>query len=213
MNFRQYFQTTFTVDALVAVCVFGIVVLTLSFALYRFRAGRRHEASRKSEHNKLEITYVCLLVLIGSGLCAFSLSENSLETAPLGKPALTVDVTGFRWCWSFHYAHTPVTIIENCDPKKPTLVLPEGRIVEVHLTSNDVVHEFWIPAFRWKIEAFPDHVNKFQLRTDRTGDWVGRCTVFCGLYHYRMDFSVKVVTDRAFASFMTAHGAASRLAL
>jgi cytochrome c oxidase subunit 2 len=212
VNFRHYFDITFRIDSWTAIAVFAIVAFVLTFALVRYRAGRGHEPSKKSEHDKVEIAYACLLVVIASGLTALSVTVNSDERRPIGPPAVTVQVTAFRWCWRFHYLHTPVTVTGNCDPTDPTLVLPQGETVLVQLTSNDVVHEFWVPAFRWKIEAFPDHDNDFELRTDRTGNWVGRCSVYCGLYHFRMDFRVAVVSRSAFASFMHSHGASAAAA-
>jgi cytochrome c oxidase subunit 2 len=55
------------------------------------------------------------------------------------------------------------------------------------------------------MEAFPNHVNDFSLHLTKTGEWVGRCAVYCGQFHYEMEFLLKAVTPRQFAAWSGAH--------
>ena len=63
------------------------------------------------------------------------------------------------------------------------------------LTSRDVIHSFWVPAFLQKIDMIPGQVNKFQVVPTETGDFKGKCAELCGAYHSQMLFNVKVVAQ------------------
>lgn len=209
MNFEHAFNEVLSVDSVIAGIVFLAVCGTIAFAVIRYRAGRGHEPSKKSKHPIGEPLYASLLVVVALGLALFAANLNSSERAGLGKPQLRVMVTAFQWCWRFHYEGTNVTVSGTCVTKAddPVLVLPVGENVKVLLTSADVVHEWWVPAFDWKMEAFPNHTNSFDLKLTKAGSWVGRCSVFCGLYHYRMDFRVRALPAAAFRSWLAAQHA------
>lgn len=215
MNFRSAFNEVFRVEIPIAVLVFAIVCGLILFAVIRYRAGRGHEPSAKSEHPVGEPAYVVLTILIAFGLATFVYTINTRErTLPPGKPALRVLITGFQWCWRFHYEGTPVTVSGTCMTKAqtPTLVVPTNENLRFLLTSADVIHEWWVPYFRWKIEAFPDHTQMFDMTITHPGNWVGRCTVFCGIFHYRMDFRVKAVPPGQFHAFLASHASNSAAA-
>jgi cytochrome c oxidase subunit 2 len=56
--------------------------------------------------------------------------------------------------------------------------------------SQDVVHSFWVPALRFKRDAWPDATTRFELTVDRAGVYAGHCAEFCGLHHADMNFTV-----------------------
>jgi cytochrome c oxidase subunit 2 len=121
-----------------------------------------------------------------------------------------VQVTGYQWCWRFHYAGQPVTVDGQCPGGPlPVLVLPTGRPVELDVTSADVVHAFWVPYLRFKMYAYPGHTDRFTLTLAHPGRWIGRCAQLCGLYHYGMDFYLQAVSPAAFEVFLHAHGGTS----
>ena len=63
------------------------------------------------------------------------------------------------------------------------------------LTSPDVVHSFWVPAFLFKMDVIPGRNNSFTLTPDHIGTFDGKCAELCGEYHSRMLFNVKVVSQ------------------
>ena len=197
------FNHVFVPYVVVASAVFGIVMLVLIFAVIRYRAGRPHEASQKSEHNRAEAIYGAALVVIAATLAVYVGTANASERAPLGRPTLHVTIVAFQWCWDFDYVHDGVKVRGDCSQRYPTLVVPTHEIIEFSLISRDVIHEWWLPEARWKEEAFPDHYNNFQLRFSITGRWQGRCDEFCGLYHDEMDFFVKAEPKRAFDTWLS----------
>lgn len=209
MTFRNTFHQLFTQESTIAWVVFGLVVLTMLTALVlsRWRRQRGREPSKRMEANKLELGYLGVLIVVAAFLMTTSLMGNSKELADPPKPVVRVQVTGFQWCWRFHYEGQPVTVIGQCRGGSiPTLVLPAGQPVELDVTSIDVIHAFWLPYLRFKTYAYPDHVNSFTTTLNQTGRWEGRCAQLCGLYHYEMYFYVQVVSPAAFGRFMRAHG-------
>jgi cytochrome c oxidase subunit 2 len=208
MPFRGAFSQLFTQDDSIAAVVFLLVVVALGTALLLGRRRRRRgqEPSQRAEANRLEIGYVALLVAIVAFLVASSFLANAREF-PAARPAVRVQVVAFQWCWQFRYEGQPVTVTGSCQGGSfPTLVLPAGQPVELDVTSIDVVHAFWLPYLRFKMNAYPGHVNAFTTTLTRTGRWLGRGAQLCGLYHYEMDFYVQVVSPDSFGRFLQAHG-------
>jgi cytochrome c oxidase subunit 2 len=119
------------------------------------------------------------------------------------KPAATVQVTGYQWCWRFAYEGTPRTVTGQCEGgSPPVLVVPAGKPVRIDVTSADVIHAFWLPDQRFKINAYPGQVNTFTITFPKPGTWIGRCAQVCGLYHFDMDYYVQAVPAAAFATFL-----------
>ena len=87
---------------------------------------------------------------------------------------------------------------EGAEASLPTLYLPVGKRTEFILTSRDVIHSFWVPAFLQKLDMIPGRVNKFQVVPTETGDFKGKCAELCGAYHSQMLFNVKVVDQATY---------------
>lgn len=205
MPYRSTFQHLFTtIYAPIACAVFVIVVAVLLFAIIHRRASSGRLPSRRSENTPLELGYAGVILGIAIFLIASSALAWGTEEAASAQPAtLTVRVTGYQWCWHFVYVGTPVSVTADCEAGQfPVLMIPSGRNVRIDLESNDVVHELWIPHLRYKMMAFPEYVNRFDLRVSHPGHWRGLCDEFCGLYHDSMDFTLKAVTPSAFATWL-----------
>jgi cytochrome c oxidase subunit 2 len=198
MNFRSVFDRVFGVESVIAGAVFALVVAAMVFGLVRYRAGRRAAANQNTEHTKVEALYAFGLLIVAVALYVFTYSENGRES--LHKPAaVTIAVTGFQWCWKFHYAAPAVTVTGDClYGHYPQLVVPTGRPVRFLVRSDDVIHAFWIPHVRFKIDAFPHHTNTFETVFDRPGTWSGHCAEFCGEEHATMLFTVHAVPPAQF---------------
>jgi cytochrome c oxidase subunit II len=208
MPYRHDFARALGIEVPIAATVFGLVVLAMLIALAVSRARRRRGtgSSQKAEANRVELSYLVVLALAAAFLATTSLTINNRETSAQTDPAITVLVTGYQWCWRFHYAGRPVTVDGQCQQGKfPVLVLPAHRPVRFVVTSSDVIHGFWLSYLRWKIYAYPDHRNAFTVTFDHTGTWTGRCSEFCGLYHLKMDYQLRVVPPSRFAGWLRAH--------
>jgi cytochrome c oxidase subunit 2 len=207
MQFQRAFAQAFGTETRIAEVVFGLVLLAMvvAFAGSRWRRRRGKSSSERAEHNPLELTYLAVLVVVVGFLVFVSFSTNARYWRD-PPPDMTVKVTAFQWCWDFQYPGTQVNVSARCEGGGPsTLVLPAGRQVRVELTSRDVIHSFWVPGLRLKLDIFPDHVNSFTV-TLRDGRWVGHCAEFCGLYHAEMMFHLRAIPPAQFDRWLHARG-------
>ncbi|WP_329386486.1 cytochrome c oxidase subunit II [Streptomyces sp. NBC_01351] len=84
----------------------------------------------------------------------------------------------------------------------PTLVLPKGEKVRFILSSNDVIHSFWVVPFLFKQDVIPGHTNVFEVTPTEEGTFMGKCAELCGVDHSRMLFNVKVVSPEAYKAHL-----------
>jgi cytochrome c oxidase subunit 2 len=82
------------------------------------------------------------------------------------------------------------------------MVLPVDRVVRFELTSDDVIHAFWVPAFLYKHDAIPGRTFEFDVTPTEMGTFQGHCAEFCGLNHAYMNFQVRVVSDEEFDAWV-----------
>jgi cytochrome c oxidase subunit II len=204
--FSSAFSGLFTQDAIIAWVVFGLVILTMTGAMgYSWYRGRRGQGPlRVAQRNRLELGYLGVLAGMAVFLVISSLSANAKDYPDPPKPAVSVAVTGYQWCWRFHYEGTPVTATGQCQGLRnlPVLVVPVGEPVRLDVTSSDVIHAVWMPQWKVKVYAYPGQVNSATLTIPRAGRWMNRCAQLCGLYHYEMDFWLQAVPPSAFRSYL-----------
>jgi cytochrome c oxidase subunit 2 len=123
-------------------------------------------------------------------------------------PDLVVNVQAMQWTWLISY---PDQNIEN----QFELVLPVDRKVTFEITSRDVIHSFWVPAFLIKIDAIPGRTSELSLIATETGDYADndvfrvQCAELCGLSHASMRIPVRVVTQQEFDDWVSQKTAAA----
>jgi cytochrome c oxidase subunit II len=192
--------------AVVYALVAGLIVW--SAIAYRRRDPATVQAAAFSKNVPLELTWTVIPVLIAGGLFAVTYPAERHVESVVTPPAETVQVVGFRWSWRFLYPREHVAI-EGTSDKPPELVLPAGRTTEIRLSSSDVIHAFWVPAFLFKRDAVPGMVNVFDLTPQKEGVYPARCAEYCGTFHAHMSFTVRVVSPEAFARWVRERGAAA----
>lgn len=178
------------------IAVYAIVAGLIIYAAIAYRCPDRsvRQASATFHKNsKLEIAWTVIPVLIVIGLFVKTyIVEAAVETVH-SHPAEIVDVVAYRWSWHFTYPREHI-VIDETPNQPPTLVLPVNQITRINLTSSDVVHSFWIPAFMFKRDANPGSVNVFEFKPTIVGTQRGECAEYCGTYHANMVFRVRVVS-------------------
>lgn len=204
----------------IAGLVVAIIVWLLIFwsvAMYRKKKGDDTPPKQTREHLPLEVIYTTIPIIIVGVIFYFTVvTENEIDAVP--PAAETVHVLAFRWGWQFTYANghnvpQHVVIRTAAEPKLlagnpkssqyPQLVLPLGERTKIVLTSNDVVHSFYVPQFNFDRMALPGFTNRFEFTPTRIGVYDAQCNTYCGLYHSEMLFSVRVVSKGAFASWIS----------
>ena len=220
MRYRHIFGQVATVEWAIAGAAGFVILALLGFAVWHYREGRGHAPSRTAHATRIELSYWAFLVVFAVGFYVWTISRNATERTFSGRLEVTVNVVGFRWCWQFTYPHARVVSTGTCigsvprnDQRarstQPLLELPADRTIRFNLSSKDVIHGFWLPYMDYKMYVYPNHVNSFEARFTKTGDHPGRCAVFCGLYHFRMDFRAHLVppaTFRAWLATQQRHG-------
>jgi cytochrome c oxidase subunit II len=191
----------------VAVVLAAIVYGLIAFVVVRYRR-RRHDdgtvPSQQRELISLELLYTAIPLVIVGVLLGLSTRTQQKVTRLSDHPDLAVDVIGFQWQWQFRY---PGGIVVSGTPDlPPVLELPVGRLVQLHLISNDVIHSFWVPNFIEKRDLIPGVDNKIDVRLTKTGEFAGVCSEFCGLDHYRMTFTVRAVSTEEFDAWLAKGG-------
>lgn len=183
--------------ALVGLLVYGLII----YAALRFRRRKGDDPNHVPAQNQyqvpLEIVYTVAPLLIVAVLFGFTVVGENRVTRNDPDPDVTVEVIGFQWQWQFNYldpdtGETLVSVSGSAETT-PELVLPVGRNVRFDLVANDVNHSFWVPEFLEKRDLIPGVHNEIDVDITEPGEWVGRCAEFCGLDHWKMDFTTRAV--------------------
>ena len=185
----------------IAAAVFAVIVLALALVVVRYRARPGRAPRPTHDRYALDIAVAVVLAAVVAVLVTVTLRTNDDETA-LASSHFRVDAVAFQWGWQFTYPSRP-GVVDRSTPGHPaTLHVPADTVVQVSLRTRDVVHAFWIPDLRFKRDAWPRKVARFDL-TFPKGPWtgIGHCAQFCGLKHSDMVFSVDAMDRASFASW------------
>ena len=199
------FQWLWRIYVGLTIAVAVLVVGAIGFAVLRFR--RRSDAWPVQRHSatRLEAVYVGAVALIVIGLLAATFRTENNEDALAGPVALRIHVTAYQWQWRFGYpggVSVSGQSVGSAHPTYATLVVPAGRPVEFDLRSADVLHNFFIPAMRFKRYAFPNVTTRFVLQFARPGRMTGACAQFCGWDLAEIAFAVVILPDARFRSWL-----------
>lgn len=187
--------------------VFAIVagLILWSAAAYRRKRGDGIQGAQFTQNRPLEIVWTIVPILIVSGLFAVTYAAETSVDSVAKSPGEIVQVVAFRWGWRFFYPNHHASVVGTSD-NPPTFALPLDRTSEIRLTSSDVIHCFWIPAFLYKRDAIPGIVNRLDIRPTKVGSYPGKCAEFCGLQHAKMMFTAQVLGPADYAAWLRAHG-------
>jgi len=208
-----------------AVLVFG----AMFYSIIKHRKSRGHEAATFHESTTVEIiwTVIPFLILIAMAIPAaktlIAMEDNSAAD-------LTIKVTGYQWKWRYEYMDgdakglsffsllaTPREQIEGKAKKgehyllevdKP-LVLPVDKKVRFLVTSNDVIHSWWVPDFAVKQDAVPGFINEAWAIIKEPGTYRGQCAELCGKDHGFMPINVVALDEKAYLDWAAEKKAAA----
>ncbi len=188
------------VSVVMTVLIFGAVAI---FAI-KYRRRSEDEIPKPIEGStKLEITwsiipFLIMLVMFGWGAKLFF----DAYTPP--KDAYNIYVVGKQWMWKVQYPEGQREINE--------LHVPTGRPVRITLASEDVIHSFFIPAFRVKHDVVPGHYDEIWFTATKPGRYHIFCAEYCGTEHSGMIGWVNVMTPAAFENWLAGGGAEGSMA-
>jgi cytochrome c oxidase subunit 2 len=210
----------FGICVLIAIVVFGLMIVSI----FKHRKSLGVAPAKFSHSTKVEVvwTVIPILILIGMAIPA---ADTLVRMEDTRNSDLTVKVTGYQWKWQYEYIDEGISFFSNLaresnrarqldsgvDPftvenylleVDNRLVVPVGAKVRILITSNDVIHSWWVPAFGGKKDAIPGFVNEFWFQAEQTGVYRGQCAELCGRDHGFMPVVVEVVSPEAFAAWV-----------
>lgn len=190
----------------VAAIVWGLT--TYAIVRYRRRGGTDTELPPQfSEGRRLEIAWtvipiVTVLVLFWLTLGALARIDTDTDGG------IDVEITAFRWQWRIDYPADGVSII-GLPEAQAEMVVPVGEPVHVTLTSPDVIHSFYVPAFLFKRDATPGRPTEFEFTVEEAGAYRGQCAEFCGVGHAAMKLTVRAVSRADYDAWLAQRQAAA----
>ena len=190
--------------AAAAVGVFTAILIM--WPVFRHRR-KGDEVPKQTQYNvPVEVAYTIIPFIIVAVLFYFTAVKQSeiVKVSPDDKVSHVIDVNAFQWSWQFTYRDNPeAPTVTGTTANPPTLVLPLGERVKFKITSTDVVHGFWIPAFMIQIQNLPGVTNNIEFSANKLGTYPGRCNILCGRAHSQMLFKVKVVSPSDYQEYIS----------
>jgi cytochrome c oxidase subunit II len=196
-------DTFYDVLIIASVPVFVLVTSVVLYSVYRFRMrpGEENMDGPPIHGNtRLEVIWTIIPAVLMLGLCTYAYVElHDAEKAPAatgGAQELNVRVVGEQFAWTFFYKGS-----NGKEFSSPQLYVPKDRSVRFTVQTKDVLHDFWVPAFRWKIDAVPGINTHYRVTPNRLGNYAIVCAELCGLGHATMRQTAHVLTQQAFTAW------------
>ena len=210
------------------VCVgIGVVVFgAMFYSIIAHRKSKGAKASNFHESTTVEFLWTGIPVLILIAM-AIPASKTLIDIEVLDKADMTIKVTGVRWKWQYDYPEEGISFASNLaqssmDVIKGTpeereavhkdggylrdvdkrLVVPVDTTIRFLITSNDVIHNWWVPAFGLKQDANPGFINDAWAKPNIIGTYRGQCAELCGKGHGFMPIVVDVVSKADYAEWV-----------
>jgi cytochrome c oxidase subunit 2 len=184
-------DTLYDVLLIVSVPIFVLVMTIAIYSVFAFRAkpGEKGDGAHIHGNTRLEIVWVTIPFMIVSALAIYGwVVLDDIEAKKANE--LVVNVTGEQFTWSFEYPQEKAQSNE--------LVLPVDRPVDFEIHAKDVLHSFWVPAFRMKQDAVPGITTRTRVTPNREGTYEVVCAELCGIGHATMRQEVRVVSAAEF---------------
>lgn len=213
-------MAAFWVCVAIAVVVFGVMF----YSIFAHRRSKNPVPATFHHSTTVEIiwTIIPFLILIGLAVPAAGTLIKQYDTR---DSAMTVKITGYQWKWQYEYVGEGVSFFSTLDAKSNEarqlgsgidpktvpnyirdvdnpIVLPVGKKVRFLLTSNDVIHGWWVPDLAIKKDAIPGFINEMWTQINEPGTYRGQCTVLCGRDHGFMPVVVVAKSEADYAAWL-----------
>ena len=205
----------------IAVVTFGAMI----YSLLKHRKSLGIEPAKFSHSMKAEVTWTVIPIIILL-VMAVPAAETLIKLEDTRDPDLTIVATGYQWKWHYRYQGEEVEFFSNLDRESANarrvgsgvdpfsvdnyllevdnrLIVPKGQKVRLLLTSNDVLHAWWVPELAIKKDAIPGYVNETWFRANETGVFRGQCAELCGMDHGFMPVVVEVVEPEEYQAWLS----------
>ena len=225
VRIQQIHHMALWVCVIVGVIVFG----AMFYAMFAHRRSRNPTPARFSDSTLIEFiwTLVPVLILVGMAIPATTALRDIEDN---DNSDMTVLITASQWKWHYEYLgsdisyysniSTPDEQIENLEPKDEhylldvdnPLVLPTNKKIRFLITSDDVIHAWWLPDIAVKQDAIPGFINEAWAQIPVTGIFRGQCAELCGIGHAFMPIVADVRSEAEFDAWIEERRLAASLA-
>ena len=208
VDFHDYLLWLITI---ITFFVLGLMVYTC----IRFRASNNPNPSRTTHNTMIEVlwTVVPVIILVIVAVPSFKVLYFTDRTY---EPDMTIKVTANQWYWNYQYVDDGIDfdsyMIEEgeIDPSTQTyllsvdnpLVVPTGKKIQVLVTSNDVMHSFFVPSAVVQIYGITGRINETWMEFNKEGTVYGQCNQICGINHSAMPIEVRAVSQETYDAWV-----------
>jgi len=203
-NVIQYTDT-------VILLYFGIVVLAMCYFIIRYRARPGHSAvydkGNTKKHVGITVT-MGLLVFLSIDVVIEGMSFKDLKEAfwnfPKGDDVIQIEIMPQQFAWNFRYAGQDDRFGTEDDlvPAQNQMHIPVNKPVVIQIAPHDVIHSFYLPNFRIKIDATPGMINTMWFQATEVGQYEIACAELCGNSHYRMKGYLTVESEEDYNAWL-----------
>lgn len=201
---------------IIGIVVFGVMI----YSLIHHRKSKGYTAATFHDNPRLEVVWSIIPFLILVGL-AVPATRVLIRMDDNKQSEVTIKITGYQWRWQYQYMDqgisyfsnlsTPYSQIQNKEKKgewyllevdKP-LVIPVNKKIRFLVTSNDVIHSWWVPELGIKRDAIPGFMYEAWAIIDKPGTYRGQCAELCGINHGFMPIVVQAVSEQDFNQWVS----------
>jgi len=201
---------------LISSLISGLILIggMTAFVVQYKRRSANDKTAYITHNTMLEFTwsfipFVIMMVIFFWGKNIF----NELRSMPDASEAEEIHVVGVQWAWNFKYKngikqYTKEGIsAENKigNVEKQIMAVPLGKPVKLVMTSNDVIHSFYIPGFRNKQDVIPGRYTSLWFKAEKEGEFQVYCTEYCGLQHSQMPATIRVMKEPDYKAWLEAN--------
>ena len=217
----------FGICCAIAALVFGVMI----YSIVAHRKSVHPKPADFHESIKVEIAWTVapFIILIAMAIPA---AGTLIKMEDTSDAEMTVKITGYQWKWQYEYMEEGVSFFSNLDARSnearqlgsginpadvpnylldvdEPLVLPVGKKIRLLLTSNDVIHAWWVPDLATKKDAVPGYINEMWTKIDEPGIYRGQCAELCGRDHGFMPVVVRAVSQQEYDRWIAERGGKS----
>jgi cytochrome c oxidase subunit 2 len=198
----QKVHSLYNVIFILALPVFVIVEALLVWYVLRYRKRDDRPAPQSSGTRRALIVFFLIPTIIVA--VDYAYGEKTLAQVEKldPNPQVIIRVEGFQWEWTFYYLNEGVFSTGKTLVKAAEMVVPVDEPVKIELVSRDVIHSFFVPAFLFKRDVIPGRTNMFTFTATKLGTFPAQCAEFCGLWHSKMLFSLRVVNPADYLAWI-----------
>ena len=214
----------------IGIVVFGVMIVSL----FKHRKSQGAQPASFSHSTVAEVIWTAIPVVILL-VMAVPAAETMVKLEDTRDPDISIVVTAYQWKWHYKYQDEGVEFYSSlarpslaARPKQSgvdvnsvanyllevdnRVVVPRGAKIRLLLTSNDVIHSWWVPELAIKKDAIPGIVNETWFRANEVGTYRGQCAELCGKDHGYMPVVVEVVEPEAYRAWVdTRNSGAAKL--